>query len=261
MVKIYTKTRYLPWLNTCLSRGTRVNSIDKCTTRKIESKICCRFYSAEKVIGRERLRTTRAVSKDEMTKINRNSSFITGILAILCYLAYTVLAYSRYPFSYSPTSNWLSDLGNPNNNPQGAIFYNIGIISTALLLIVFFMGLSLWKIEDNRVQIIMLRLVQAFGILGAFCMMMSAIWPINLYKIHSFWSSSLYVMLSTAFIFSVAMLRYHHKVPRWLLILGVSTALMVILTSFFPDIYMLEWITVFLFLSYISVLGIETKMV
>ena len=185
--------------------------------------------------------------------------FIAGNLAVLCYLAFTVLAYSRYLLPYSPTSNWLSDLGNPNNNPQGAIFYNIGMISTALLLIVFFLGLSVWKIEDNRVQIIMLRLTQVFGILGAFCMIMSAIFPINIFTIHSFWSSSLYIMLSTAFIFSVAMLRYHQRVLRWLLILGVSTAMMVILTNFFPNVYMLEWITLFLFLSYVVLLGIETK--
>jgi len=186
-------------------------------------------------------------------------SFIAGNLAVLCYLVFTLLAYSRYPLPFSPTSNWLSDLGNPNNNPQGAIFYNIGIISTALLLIVFFLGLSVWKIDDNRVQIIMLRLTQVSGILGAFCMIMSAIFPINLFTIHSFWSTSLYILLSTAFIFSVAMLRYHKRVPRWLLILGVSTAMMVILTSIFPIAYVLEWFTLSLFLSYVGLLSIETK--
>ena len=188
-------------------------------------------------------------------------SFIGGILAVLCYLVFALLAFSRYPMPYSPMKNWLSDLGSVDLNPDGAIFYNIGIISTALFLIVFFLGLSVWKIEDNKVQIIMLRLTQAFGILGSFCMMMSAIYPINLYAIHSLWSTSLYVLLSTAFIFSAAALRYHQRVPRWLLILGVSTAVLVILTSFFPNLYMLEWITVFLFLSYVGLLGIETKRV
>jgi len=189
----------------------------------------------------------------------QNMSFYAGILAILCYLGFAAFSYSRYPLSYSPTTNWLSDLGNPNNNPDGAIFYNIGIISTALLLMLFFLGLSVWRIEDRRVQIIMLRLTQAFGMLGAICMTMSAIFPINLFKIHSFWSSALYILLSTAFIFSVAMLRYHQKVPRWLLILGVSIALMVILISFFPNVYLLEWISVFLLLSYVALFGIETK--
>jgi len=191
----------------------------------------------------------------------KSISFIGGILAVLVYLIFALFAFSRYPMPYSPMQNWLSDLGNVDLNPDGAIFYNIGIISTALLLIVFFLGLYVWKIEDNRVQIIMLRLTQGFGILGSFCMIMSGIFPINLYKIHSIWSTSLYVMLSTAFIFSVAMLRYHQRVPRWLLILGISTAMMVILTSFFPTVYILEWITVLLFLSYVTLLGIETKRV
>ena len=194
-------------------------------------------------------------------KKNQNISFITGILVVLFYSAFTLLAVSRYPLLYSPTSNWLSDLGNPQNNPQGAIFYNIGIISTALLLMLFFLGLSVWKIEDRRVQIIMLRLTQAFGILGVICMMMSAIFPINLFNIHSFWSSALYIMLSTAFIFSVAMLRYHQWVTRWLLLLGVLTAVLVIFMSFLQTVYVLEWITVFLFLSYVALLGIETKRV
>jgi len=196
-----------------------------------------------------------------MMKKNQNISFITGILVVLFYSAFTLLAVSRYPLLYSPTSNWLSDLGNPQNNPQGAIFYNIGIISTALLLMLFFLGLSVWKIEDRRVQIIMLRLTQAFGILGVICMMMSAIFPINLFNIHSFWSSALYIMLSTAFIFSVAMLRYHQWVTRWLLLLGVLTAVLVIFMSFLQTVYVLEWITVFLFLSYVALLGIETKRV
>jgi hypothetical membrane protein len=186
-------------------------------------------------------------------------SFYGGILAGLCYVIFTLLAYSRYPLPYSPTTNWLSDLGNPNLNPQGAIFYNIGIISTALFLIVFFLGLSVWKMENKRAQVIMLRLTQVFGVLGAFCMMMSGIFPINLYKIHAFWSTSLYILLSTGFAFSAAALRYHLRVPRWLLILGVSTAVMVILTSFFPAAYVLEWITVSLFLLYVILVGMETR--
>lgn len=189
----------------------------------------------------------------------KSISFYGTILAILSYLVFALLAFSCYPLPYSPTTNWLSDLGNPNLNPQGAIFYNLGIISTSLFLIVFFLGLSVWKIEGNKVQLIMLRLTQAFGILGAFCMMMSGIYPINLYKIHSFWSTSLYILLSTGFVFSAAMLRYHLRIPRWLLILGISTAVMVILTSFFPTVYVLEWVTVLLFLLYVILVGIETK--
>jgi hypothetical protein len=90
-------------------------------------------------------------------------------------------------------------------------------------------------------------------------MVMSAIFPINLLEVHRVWSIALYVMLATSFVFSVAALRYHPTVPRWLLILGISTAVMVNLTNILPTIYVLEWITVLLFLGYVSLVGVETK--
>lgn len=188
-----------------------------------------------------------------------NISFVAGNLAVLFYLAFAGLAFIQYPMPYSPMNNWLSDLGNVRLNPGGAAFYNIGIVSTALLLIFFFLGLSKWKIENNRVQVIMLLLTQAFGILGSICMVMSALYPINFFETHSFWSTSLWILLSTAFAFSVAMLRYHQNIPGWLLILGISTALMVILTSFLTTVAMLEWISLILFLSYVSLLGLKTR--
>jgi len=186
-------------------------------------------------------------------------SFIAGFLVVLCYLVFSLLAYSRYPLPFSPMQNWLSDLGNVNFNPHGAILYNIGIIITALLLMLFFLGLSAWKLNNKRVQIIMLRLAQVFGILGLFCMIVSAIFPINFLEVHSFWSASLFILLSTGFVFLAAGLRYHPQVPKWLLILGVSTAPIVILWSLFKSVYVLEWFTLLMFLSYVCLVGIETK--
>ncbi len=188
-------------------------------------------------------------------------SFVSGLIAVLGYLFFTIIAYSQYPLPFSPTTNWLSDLGNVDLNPDGAIFYNIGIILTALMLLVFFLGLSAWKISENRVQRVMLSLAQVFGVTGALCMMMSAIFPINNFKIHSLLSTSLYISLSTGFIFSVAALRYHKSIPVWLLILGISTAPLVILTKFIPTMYVLEWIIVLIFLVYVSVVGYETQKV
>jgi hypothetical protein len=186
-------------------------------------------------------------------------SFIAGILVVVCYLAFALVAFSRYPMPYSPTRNLLSDLGNIEINPKGAIFYNAGIVSTAFLLLVFFLGLSWWKIENKRIQTIMLLLTQIFGILGSFCMIMSAVFPINALEIHRVWSMSLYFMLATAFVFSAAALRYHPMFPRWLLILGISTAVMVNLTVFLPTAYLLEWITVILFLGYVGLVGVQTR--
>ncbi len=186
-------------------------------------------------------------------------SFVTSIFAILCYLTFAFLAFSRYTLPYSPLSNWLSDLGNTDLNPSGAIFYNIGIVATGIMLLLFFPGLSQWKTGKSRVQNLMLFVTQGFGILGAFAMLMSGLYPINFLALHSIFSTCLYILLGTAFAFSVFALRYHPKCPRWLLILGVLTALMDILSGVFHTVTVLEWVTVALLLCYLGLLGVETN--
>ena len=155
--------------------------------------------------------------------------------------------------------NWLSDLGNANVNPQGALFYKIGIVATAVVLVPFFLGLSRWKLGNNRRQHLMLLLTQGLGILGAVAMAMSGLYPINFLAFHSFFSNCLYILLGTAFAFSGAALRYHPTCPRWLLILGASTALVDLLYGAFHTVYVLEWITVALLLCYLGLLGAETQ--
>ena len=155
--------------------------------------------------------------------------------------------------------NWLSDLGNADLNPQGALFYNIGIVATGVVLLLFFLGLAQWKMRDNRIQNLMLRLTQGFGILGTLALVMSGFYPINFSSIHSFFSICLYILLGTAFGFSVAAIRYYPTCPRWLLILGALTALADILSGIFHTVYVLEWVTVLLFLCYPVLLGAETN--
>ena len=186
-------------------------------------------------------------------------SFVTSLFAVLCYLTFTLLAFAQYPLPYSPMSNWLSDLGNADLNPHGAFFYNIGIVVTGVLLLLFFLGLSQWKMENNRIQNFMLRLTQGFGILGALALVMSGLYPINFSALHSFFSISLYILLGTAFFFSVAALRYYPTCPKWLLILGALAALVDILSGVFHSVYVLEWVTVSLFLCYPVLLGVETN--
>lgn len=186
-------------------------------------------------------------------------SFISGILACAFYLVFTLLAYLRYPLPYSPTDNWLSDLGNPVLNPGGAPIYNLGVILTAVLMMLFFLGLGIWEIDNHKMHKVMLHLTQGFGIVGCLAMLLSAIYSIDQFNIHAFWSTSLYILLSTAFFFSAAMLRYHPGVPRWLLVLGISTAVLVLMSSFFQQIYPLEWITVILFMGYILLLAISSQ--
>jgi hypothetical membrane protein len=186
-------------------------------------------------------------------------SFVTSLVAVLCYLTFALLAFAQYPLPYSPMRNWLSDLGNADLNPHGALLYNIGIVATGVMLLLFFLGLAQWKMGNNRIQNLMLRLTQGFGILGTLALVMSGFYPINFSALHSFFSICSYILLGTAFGFSVAAIRYYPTCPRWLLILGALTALADILSGVFHTVYVLEWVTVSLFLCYPLLLGAETN--
>lgn len=186
-------------------------------------------------------------------------SFVSSLCAIVCYLAFALLAFAHYPLPYTPLRNWLSDLGSPDLNHPGALFYNIGIVTTAAVLPLFFLGLARWKLENNRTQRLMLSLTQGFGILGALAMLMSGLYPISSPALHGFFSICLYILLGTAFAFSVAALRYHTACPRWLLVVFAFTALVDMLSGVLHTVTVLEWVTVALLLCSLGLLGVETN--
>jgi hypothetical membrane protein len=180
-------------------------------------------------------------------------------LAALSYLLFALAAYARFPGSYSPFQNWLSDLGSVQMNPGGAAFYNLGIILTGLSILLFFLGISTWQMQNRKIQNGMVRITQLFGILGSVAMLMSAVFPIHLPVQHQFWSISLYILLGTAFAFSVFALRYQPRCPRWVLVVGGITAGIDILSGIYHETTILEWITVALFIAYLLLLGRVTR--
>lgn len=152
---------------------------------------------------------------------------ISALLSVLAYVIFTSLAYIKDPMEISPLRNWLSDLGNELSNPQGAIFYKVGVIVSALLIASWFtFGLSEWRLRGKMIQSRLLFIAQVSGVITAFALMMSALYPINHFKIHAFWSDLNLIMFGISFAFSVAALRYHPKFPKIHLFLGGLAAIL-----------------------------------
>lgn len=186
----------------------------------------------------------------------RMSPSLSSLLVLSNYSICTFLAYLNYRLAYSPLNNWLSDLGNKVLNPSGAIYYNTGIFLSAAWLLIFFFGFSIVKSRQNKIQNMMVLLVQIFGMIGCASMALSAFFTIDNPGPHSFLSAVLYISLGTAFAFSVAALRYNPGWPRWLLFLGVLATLFDLTASvFFNALPIFEWITISLFLAYIVLIG------
>ena len=183
--------------------------------------------------------------------------FYSGFPAAVIYITSTILAYTRYPLPFTPPRNWLSDLGNQIDNPEGAAFYNAGVILAALLQAIWFAGLSQWRLEHAPAHQRLLIVAQFSGLLASFALIMSALNPINMPEIHSFWSQIHFMISGIAFGFSVAALRYHPRFSNGILYFGMGAGLLPFLMFIFNkgQIYWLEWIAVGFFLLYILIVG------
>jgi hypothetical protein len=183
--------------------------------------------------------------------------FYSGLLAVVIYIVFAILAYTRYPLPFSPARNWLRDLGNQIDNPQGAAFYQAGLILTALLQTVWFVGLSQWRVERTTAPKRLLLVAQFAGILASFALIMSALNPINMPEVHFFWSRIHFMFSGIGFGFSVTALRYHPHFSNEILYFGIGAALLPFLTFTLwkGKTYWVEWMTVGLFIFYILAVG------
>ena len=186
-------------------------------------------------------------------------SYVSAILTSISYLVFSTLAYIQYPPPFSPSDHWLSDLGSRTLNVLGARFYNTGIIVTALFLLVWFLCISQWRVTNPSPQNWFLLVAKITGAAGALSLVMSAVYPINMLQQHSFWSHAHFMLLAMGFGFSVASLRYHPRFPRPLLYLGTAAAMSPLFVLAFGELYILEWVTVGIFLAYVLSVGISAR--
>lgn len=191
--------------------------------------------------------------------MKRQFTFLSSLAILLVYSVCTLLALSRFNGVFSPVRNWLSDLGSPNLNPIGYLFYNTGVVLVGILLFFFFWSLSVWRKHEHKKQNIMLLLANLFGSLGGISMILSAVFPISTPSFHSVFSAALYILIGTGFVFTVVSLLYYPKFPRWMIALGILVGIVDMLWAMVINVYLMEFVTVGLFLVFTLLLGLHTR--
>jgi len=121
----------------------------------------------------------------ELNPLKWPISFISGIAVIVIYCTFTFTSLALYPTSYSPVTNWLSDLGNSSFNPAGAVFYNTGCILTGIALFPFFAGLYKWYTHEKWRKISLI-VTQIVGFLAAFSLIMIGVFSEDYVEQHVF---------------------------------------------------------------------------
>lgn len=120
-------------------------------------------------------------------KIIKWITLSAGFGASAFYCIFTILAIHRFPGTFSATLHYLSVLGNVNKNPEGAMFYNRGVMLTGLSLLIFYVGFVLWNALRERSKILWAVLI--FGSMNGFSIFMSGVYPeVPDYQKHFTWS-------------------------------------------------------------------------
>jgi hypothetical membrane protein len=143
--------------------------------------------------------------EDNGMKMRSPICLTSAVLCALAYVVFTVVSYTKNPLRVSPFNNWLSDLRNQVTNPQGGIYYNVGVIICAVFLAIWFTAsLSQWKLKEHIIQQRLLSVTQGLGALTAIALMMSALYPIDHLNANAFGPDANLIFFGVCFAFSVA---------------------------------------------------------
>ena len=153
------------------------------------------------------------------------SSFnILGILAVFVFTIFTFISVALYPTPYNPLYDWLSNLGNVNLNPSGALFFNGGCIITGLILIPFIASLYRWNSPMNWSKILLLIGI-ILGIFASISLIGVGVFPETHIKLHVLAASGVFGSLFLIIIFLIIALFKHPKFIHFVAYWGIIAVL------------------------------------
>lgn len=194
-----------------------------------------------------------------MKKFNLISKF-AGIVCIPVYVAFTFISHI-FNTKINPLTNWLSDLGNHTLNPSGALFYNAGCILVALLLAVFYLGLTEWykKREIEKKYIICYVCARISGIAASVFLVLASVITLGTNDaLHGTFSMLNMIGMNCFTVFTSIAFVLHPDIKSRIGITGFFTVAFNIVTmNLFTDFYLAEWIYFLLFMIYVVMVTVN----
>lgn len=176
-----------------------------------------------------------------------------GVTLIVVYLVFTFSSWALFPTPYSPVDNWLSDLGNYEYNPDGAVLYNLGCIITGIAGILFVWALKVWYTEE-RTRTLVVKAAQALGLVACGFLICIGIFSEDFPPYHGIFSVAFFVTFGL-FIFVFVPSVFTH--PRFMKPVGIFGVVSLGIDISFGAVYgepIMEWTTVFGFLILVGLL-------
>ena len=182
---------------------------------------------------------------------------INGVIVILLYCSFALVSWILFPEPYGPITDYLSRLGNFDESPIGAYFYNLGCILTGIALIPFFLSLKIWYTE-SKPQFILLHIGQLVGGFAAFALIMIGIYSEDQGQPHLSASSTFFLLNFIVLILINLALLWHPAFIKPIALYGFFLDALTLSLEVLMHGPIIEWITVFGSLIFVALISINS---
>ena len=182
---------------------------------------------------------------------------IAGLAAIVVSVTLAVVAYSLYPWAFSPAANWISDLGNTLLSPRGSFFFRLDMIAVGAVLAAFFIGLRAWARGQHIALQLLVAIGQISGLVAAGALVMTGIFSENDSTAHALWATVLFIALATAVWFIGWAPVWHPVLPQKITYLAFAVCAVDVI-SIVARRHWLEWVAVGLLLCFVGAVSLGT---
>jgi len=182
---------------------------------------------------------------------------ISGVVVILLYCSFTLISWAFFPEPYGPITHYLSRLGNFDESPIGAYFYNMGCILTGIALIPFFLSLRVWH-TGSKPQVILFIFGQFIGVLAAIALIMIGIYSEDQGAPHMTASSTFFVLNFIVLILISLALLWHPTFIKPIALYGFILDAATLGLELVMHGPIIEWITVFGSLFFVALISLNS---
>jgi hypothetical membrane protein len=194
-----------------------------------------------------------------MSGIRPRLCSVSGLLAVGIYLAAAAAARPFFPAAFTPWGNWLSDLGNVELNPAGALFYRLGGILGGSGLVVFFLALDGRRWGGRRVVRVLSLLVRLFGTIASVSFILTGVFPEDMMPMHSWFSIATYAAFGTATALTGIAVLLGAALPRPVAVLCVAAWGFDIASAVLGQTRWLEWVVVGFLVAFVLALALAPR--
>lgn len=126
--------------------------------------------------------------------ILRRIFILSAFSGVTFYVSFAIISYSMFPGEFSITEYYLSVLGNRDENPDGAMYYNLAVISAGISSVIFY--ICLYTLYFRSIKYKYSKVVLVSGLVNGLSVFMAGVFPeVPYYSAHFISSVMIFISL------------------------------------------------------------------